>query len=108
MTGLAMVRAWAALALVLCAALTAHAWGVFLGGLPLTLGGLYWCGRALAQGQRSLRRRRVSRARGSLLSTALPDARTACRQQRGSTHGRAQRPGGLSCPRPHVRRRRRR
>ncbi len=36
-------------------ALTAHVWGALIWGLPLALGGLYWCGRALAQGQRSLR-----------------------------------------------------
>ncbi len=45
-------------------ALTDHVWGALIWGLPLALGGLYWCGRALAQGQRSLRRRRVIRMRG--------------------------------------------
>ena len=69
-------RAGAAVALVLVAAvvgtigtgliftaLTDRAWGALAWGLPLALGGLYWCGRALAQGQRSLRQRRVRRAR---------------------------------------------
>ena len=46
-------------------ALTAHVWGALIWGLPLALGGLYWCGRALAQGQRSLRQRRIRRARGA-------------------------------------------
>ncbi len=45
-------------------ALTDHVWGALMGGLPLALGGLYWCGRALAQGQRGLRQRRVRRLRG--------------------------------------------
>ncbi len=71
------VRAGAAMTLVLGAtlagligtgliftALTDHVWGALIWGLPLALGGLYWCGRALAQGQRSLRRRRVIRMRG--------------------------------------------
>lgn len=70
-------RADAAMALVLLAALsgtigtgliftalTDHLWGAAVWGLPLALGGLYWCGRALAQGQRSLRQRRLSRIRG--------------------------------------------
>ena len=77
MTRLATVRAGAAIALVLGAtlagligtgliftALTDRAWGALVWGLPLTFGGLYWCGRALAQGQRSLRQRRMSRMRG--------------------------------------------
>ncbi len=71
------VRAGAAMTLVLGAtlagligtgliytALTDHVWGALIWGLPLALGGLYWCGRALAQGQRGLRRRRVIRMRG--------------------------------------------
>jgi len=75
---LTTMRAGAAMALVLCAtlagllgtgliytALTDHVWGALMWGLTLALGGLYWCGRALAQGQRSLRRRRISRARGA-------------------------------------------
>jgi len=68
-------RAAAAMTLVLVAALCGtigtgliytavadHRWGAAAWGLPLALGGLYWCGRALSQGQRGLRRRRVSRA----------------------------------------------
>lgn len=47
---------------LLFTALTAHALGALLAGLPLALGGLYWCGRALAAGQRSARRRRALRA----------------------------------------------
>jgi len=35
--------------------------GALVWGLPLALGGLYWCGRALAQSQRSARRRRALR-----------------------------------------------
>ncbi len=45
-------------------ALTDHTWGALVWGLPLALGGLYWCGRALAQGQHSLRHRRLSRMKG--------------------------------------------
>ncbi len=84
------LRAGAAMALVLVAALcgtigvgllytalTDHLWGAVAWGLPLTLGGLYWCGRALAQGQRGLRQRRASRAQ--------QDDRAASSQQRGST-----------------------
>lgn len=65
-----MVRTVAALAMVLCAtglgiigtgmlftALTDHNLAALLWGLPLTLGGLYWCGRALAAGQHVARRR---------------------------------------------------
>ena len=37
--------------------------GALAWGLPLTLGGLYWCGRALAQSQRSVRQRRIQRLR---------------------------------------------
>ena len=71
-------RAGAAVALVLVAALvgtigtgliftalTDRSWGALVWGLPLALGGLYWCGRALAQGHRSLRQQRVRRARGT-------------------------------------------
>ena len=77
MTRMTTVHAGAAMALVLVAALcgtigtgliftalTDHMWGALAWGLPLALGGLYWCGRALAQGQRSLRRRRVSSRSG--------------------------------------------
>jgi len=45
-------------------ALTTHVWAALMCGRPFALGGLYGCGQALAQGQRNLRRRRVSRARG--------------------------------------------
>ncbi len=45
-------------------ALTAHIWAALMCGRPLALGGLHGCGQALAQGQRNLRRRCVSRARG--------------------------------------------
>jgi len=89
------LRAGAAMALVLVAALcgtigvgllytalTDHMWGAVAWGLPLTLGGLYWCGRALAQGQRGMRQRRVRRA--------LPDDRAASGQQCGSTTARAE------------------
>ncbi len=44
-------------------ALTDHEPGALIWGLPLTLGGLYWCGRALAQSQQ-LARRRLMRQRG--------------------------------------------
>lgn len=77
MTAVPAVPAVAAMAVVLGAALagitgtgliftavTDHVWGAMAWGLPLALGGLYWCGRALAQGQRSLRQRRVRRMRG--------------------------------------------
>ncbi|HVC82267.1 MAG TPA: hypothetical protein VNL35_17390 [Chloroflexota bacterium] len=37
--------------------------GALFWGLPLTLGGLYWCGRALARSQRGVRRRRGQRLR---------------------------------------------
>ncbi len=40
-------------------------WGAMAWGLPLALGGLYWCGRALAQGQRSLRQRRMHGVHGA-------------------------------------------
>jgi hypothetical protein len=43
-------------------ALTHHVLGALAWGLPLALAGLYWCGRALAQSQRSARRRRLLRA----------------------------------------------
>ncbi len=98
------VRAGVAMALVLGAtlagligtgliytALTAHVWGALMWGLPLALGGLYWCGRALAQGQRSLRQRRVSRARGAAgapLHHTPPDPSTASLRPRGTTDGR--------------------
>ncbi len=45
-------------------ALTDHAPGALIWGVPLALGGLYWCGRALAQSQRLARRRRLLRQRG--------------------------------------------
>ncbi len=45
-------------------ALTNHEPGALIWGLPLTLGGLYWCGRALAQSQQLARRRRLMRQRG--------------------------------------------
>ncbi len=35
--------------------------GALVWWLPLGLGGLYWCGRALAQSQRGARRRRALR-----------------------------------------------
>jgi hypothetical protein len=35
--------------------------GALLWGLPLGLGGLYWCGRALAQSQRLAARQRARR-----------------------------------------------
>jgi len=35
--------------------------GALFWGLPLSLGGLYWCGRALARSQHHVRRRRVRR-----------------------------------------------
>jgi len=46
---------------MLFTALTDHALGALLWGGPLALGGLYWCGRALAQSQLSARRRRATR-----------------------------------------------
>lgn len=49
---------------LLFTALTDHAPGALVWGLPLVLGGLYWCGRALAQSQRLARRRRQMRQRG--------------------------------------------
>jgi len=98
------VRAGVAMALVLGAtlagligtgliytALTAHVWGALMWGLPLALGGLYWCGRALAQGQRSLRQRRVNRTRdaaGASLHHTRPDSPTASLRLRGTTDGR--------------------
>jgi len=72
-------------------ALTDHVWGALIWGLPLALGGLYWCGRALAQGQRSLRQRRVSRMRGASgvpFHRSPPDPSMASPQPRGATHGR--------------------
>ncbi len=44
-------------------ALTDHLFVALLWGLPLALGGLYWCSRALARSQRYARRRR-SQAQG--------------------------------------------
>jgi hypothetical protein len=68
------VRACASMALVLSAAVlgivgtgllyTAVAdqkAGALIWGLPLSLCGLYWCGRALAQSQRSARQHRAKR-----------------------------------------------
>ena len=70
------IRAVAALALValstvlgtagtglIFTAIADHKVGALAWGLPLTLGGLYWCGRALAQSQRSVRQRRTLRLR---------------------------------------------
>ena len=70
------VRAVAALALValttvlgitgtglIFTAITDQKIGALFWGLPLTLGGLYWCGRALARSQRGVRRRRGQRLR---------------------------------------------
>jgi len=101
---LTTVRAGVAMALVLGAtlagligtgliytALTDHVWGALVWGLPLALAGLYWCGRALAQGQRGLRQQRVRRASdasGVLLHRSLPDPSTVSPQPRGATHGR--------------------
>ena len=101
---LTTMRAGVAMALVLGAtlagligtgliytALTDHVWGALMWGLPLALGGLYWCGRALAQGQRSLRQRRVSRARGAAVSPlhhTPSDSPTASLRPRGATDGR--------------------
>ena len=48
---------------LLFTAVTDQAWGALALGLPLTLGGLYWCGRALAQGRRGARRQRLRRGR---------------------------------------------
>lgn len=45
-------------------AVTDHEAGALVWGLPLALGGLYWCGRALVQSQRLARRRRLMRQRG--------------------------------------------
>ena len=50
---------------LLFTALTDHAPGALLWGLPLALGGLYWCGRALAASQRGARRRRMMRRAGA-------------------------------------------
>lgn len=44
-------------------ALTDHMVGALVWGLPLALGGLYWCGRALAQSRRLARRRRLMHLR---------------------------------------------
>jgi hypothetical protein len=69
------VRAYVSMALVLSAAVLGivgtgllytavvdQKAGALIWGLPLSLCGLYWCGRALAQSQRYARQRRVSRA----------------------------------------------
>jgi len=72
-------------------ALTDRLWGALVWGLPLTLAGLYWCGRALAQGQLSLRQRRLKRtsgAAGSPPHRASPDPAMAASRPRGTTHGR--------------------
>lgn len=45
-------------------ALADHEVGALIWGLPLALGGLYWCGRALGQSQHLARRRRLLRQRG--------------------------------------------
>jgi hypothetical protein len=45
---------------LLFTAITDHRLGALLFGLPLTLGGLYWCGRALAESQRLATRRRMN------------------------------------------------
>ncbi|HVA92321.1 MAG TPA: hypothetical protein VNL71_21050 [Chloroflexota bacterium] len=47
---------------LLFTAFTDQAWGALVLGLPLALGGLYWCGRALALSQQSARRRRATRS----------------------------------------------
>lgn len=83
MTG---TRTFAAMTLVLVAAFAGtigtgliytaaadHMWGAVAWGLPLALGGLYWCGRALAQGQRGLRQRR---AQGATPHRSGADGRT--------------------------------
>lgn len=70
------LRALAALTLVILAsvagivgtgviftAVTERAIGALVWGLPLALGGLYWCSRALAQSQRG---RRIRHQRGSM------------------------------------------
>lgn len=44
-------------------ALTDQEYGALAWGMPLALGGLYWCGRALAMGHISARRRRLARMR---------------------------------------------
>ena len=44
---------------LLYTAITHHRLGPLLLGLPLALGGLYWCGRALAESQRAVTRRRM-------------------------------------------------
>ena len=46
---------------LLFTAVTDRTWGALVLGLPLALGGLYWCGRALALSQQSARRRRATR-----------------------------------------------